>query len=584
MAHQHPLNPTPEQDADLARDALADGDPRHAAHHIAGALAGDPNREEWLDLLDRILDAAKDPLSLTHNRSNEPVFYGTAAVRAYTLASLEQPAEAVNLLIDVMAAQPRVPYIVWANAWVKHPGAAASIPPARLLTLLGGAMQHFPGVVVPPDDQALLQPYLEFVDAIAAGKPEDGDLLSMRATLLRKMGRVKEAAPVAERAYELKPSWLTAIAHAMSLRAIDDIDGAVKAYLRAASHESSDVSAYLDIGDVLCEAGRAAEGVGYYQKVVDREHRHPWAWPSLCYWRFKLTKDAAWRDRLVAYAQTNPENERAVSLADTAQRGDSPFVAWLPDPAEATTNVLSQIVESKGGITRLTLSALESPSSRAALDAVAGRPVPVDIQAIATPDPRQPCGAVVFSLWTYQGNDPKPAFPAPAPEVADAVSGIAASRYSSASWFEFGRDLGRRLGPARLNDLLGVMLHPPKPAMEVAPWTWRYRVQVAAAFVIAHLDTGWRGSTRGSALISLVRGPLDWTVSAGILALTELALQEPALLDDARGLLFERFAASPEQGGCCYLYPLVCCLLRLPNLKPKDRAELEKWRTGLESE
>src|SRR5439155_6708866 len=42
---------SPEDDAAIARRALADGDPHHAATHLAAALAADPLRDDWLDLL-----------------------------------------------------------------------------------------------------------------------------------------------------------------------------------------------------------------------------------------------------------------------------------------------------------------------------------------------------------------------------------------------------------------------------------------------------------------------------------------------------------------------------------------------------
>src|SRR5258708_35887507 len=48
----------PEQDIALAQQALMRGDLKHAAFHVGGALATNPENPDWLALLDQIITQA----------------------------------------------------------------------------------------------------------------------------------------------------------------------------------------------------------------------------------------------------------------------------------------------------------------------------------------------------------------------------------------------------------------------------------------------------------------------------------------------------------------------------------------------
>src|SRR5262245_46354539 len=104
---------SPDDDVALARRALADGDPQHAATHLAAALAVDPLRTDWLALLDQTLDAAPDPLALAPIGGDRPPYFGTVAVHAYALAKLGRVGEAVDVLCQLVLAAPHVPFLEW---------------------------------------------------------------------------------------------------------------------------------------------------------------------------------------------------------------------------------------------------------------------------------------------------------------------------------------------------------------------------------------------------------------------------------------------------------------------------------------
>jgi hypothetical protein len=102
------------------------------------------------------------------------------------------------------------------------------------------------------------------------------------------------------------------------------------------------------------------------------------------------------------------------------------------------------------------------------------------------------------------------------------------------------------------------------PPEGMRAWTWIYGFQIAPAMLLAGWDCGWAGSVRRRALVSLVNGPVDWTVNAALLALTQIALDTPEATEEIRELFRDRIRAAPKQGAVCYVPVLACCSLQLP--------------------
>jgi hypothetical protein len=104
-----------------------------------------------------------------------------------------------------------------------------------------------------------------------------------------------------------------------------------------------------------------------------------------------------------------------------------------------------------------------------------------------------------------------------------------------------------------------------------------FRIQVAAALVLIYIDDGWDDSVRRRCLMSLFFGPIDWTSSAAIVALTELARDEPErapmIIDSFLDLLDQR----PDHGFWCVERPLVNGLLRIPGVPEEIVAELRNY-------
>jgi len=184
----------------------------------------------------------------------------------------------------------------------------------------------------------------------------------------------------------------------------------------------------------------------------------------------------------------------------------------------------------------------------------------VSVAKIPEPDPRLPHGEVDFVLWRYSETEPEVAVAPPSEAVAKEIARIAATGPNPHQWAMQAQKLASTLERDQLNDLLGVMVHPPACPDNIEMWNWIQYLQTVSALTMTHLnkDEPWLSSMRRRALLSLVRGPMDWTVEATIIAIwTEI-------LDNR-----------PTSGSVSYLSALVYCGLALPNLPETLRKRLE---------
>jgi hypothetical protein len=132
--------PTPEEDIRIAQQALAAGDARHAAHHIAYALGSDPTRRDWLALLNRALDALPHPAEQLAGAEG-PMHFALKAFLGYACAREGRHQQAARHVLAAFGAQPHATYLDWAEAWLAQPGVAETAPPdltARFLKRIEG--------------------------------------------------------------------------------------------------------------------------------------------------------------------------------------------------------------------------------------------------------------------------------------------------------------------------------------------------------------------------------------------------------------------------------------------------------------
>jgi hypothetical protein len=89
MDHADDEPTSPGDDAALAQTLLAKGELVHGAFHLAGALYEEPLNADWLELLDRFVEAASTPLELAPLKDEpEGNWVGIVALRALILARI----------------------------------------------------------------------------------------------------------------------------------------------------------------------------------------------------------------------------------------------------------------------------------------------------------------------------------------------------------------------------------------------------------------------------------------------------------------------------------------------------------------
>lgn len=593
------IQQTPEADFEIARSAFNSGHLPHAIFHLGCALSANPNNREWLAFLDNILAATPKPLELIP--SEERTYFATAAIKAYILAKLGEYNQAIALLCQVMRAISNLSYLPWIADWLSNPSVVALIETDIAIAALSTIAAHFSDRIDDEIAASHIEGLLPAMEQLRQAYPEEQFLQFFYISVLRKLGKLDRAFELAESNYKASPNWHAAVGLALVHREKGELPEAIASYQNAIKHDPQELSVYLDIADLLCQTGDLETGISYYQQVLDRQPNHPWALPHYYFYRFFIDYDDAWNQKLQEYAAVNPDNQPAANLAMGLQETLTPYFGYLPEPAEASINILKQLEESeasmKGELT-ITLSVLEAPSARLAVDIYVREKWAFDraifnIEQIQTPDPRLPIESVEYQLWRYEGTEPIPAVREPSTTVAEAIAFLAARPYRLSEWATVARQLAADLGADSLDDILGVMLHPPAyprrdssatnaPETKMAIWIWIHRLQVAAALTIAYLDAGWEGSLRKRVLLSLACGPMDWSVEAAIIALTQIALEEEDAATEIEGLFMKMLELVPAPGHCPYLYGLICCSLGLPSLGSQTRSDLENYKRELE--
>ena len=575
-------DPSPEQDMAIARAALAKNDLPHAAHHIAWALQADPENQDALALLDQIIAAAPDAATLVPMQPS--MSSAEAAVHAYIRAEEGDYATALQIISQVNTALPDGRFLPWAADWMSRPDARTLDAGLVIRALTEVARLHRGDTIPDPKVRARVEGFANAVTTYSDAQPQvNPALLLSHALILRKAGHSQESLTRAQAAYDAEPSAFAMVAIAYAQKVLNQNDAALASFQKALEHDPGYIEIYNDMGDLLIGLGRTSEGALAYGKVLDTQPDHPWAAPSYYFYQFELDSDPYWKQKLMTFAGAHPDNQRAAQLIRSLSPEGAPYVDYLPEPSEAIINTAKHFIGQDKKVTgdvNIGLSALETPSSvlavRRTLEPDAT--VTVGVAQLQRPDPRVPSQKVAYTLWKYDGTNATPAVPPPAPEVANAVADIAVTPFSLAAWKPLARELAGKLGEAALDDLLRVMLHPPACPPQMTEWVWIQNVQVAAALTIAALNKDWEHpipkqglfgkssepAPRKKALHALLFGVMDWTVTAAILALTEIGLDEPEHEHEIAQWFSDLYFRIPKGGYVAYRYPLAVCALRLP--------------------
>jgi tetratricopeptide (TPR) repeat protein len=576
---------TVEADLAIARRALGERDLGHAAFHIATALVTDPKSAEAAAVFDSWFAACDNALGLVTSREDDH-WEGWYAMRARTYAKLGRSESALPLLAKLAAAVPEKSYLSWL-ALIRKPSQisdeAAESSAVELLSLANALPEPLPldhparGTVA-----AALQLLADFREL----KRQLPAPLHATAILLRKQGKLAEALTAARALYELRPDWRSLATLSSTLRASGDLQGALDMARRGTELTPPDSRAamWLDVGDLCLALDRVSDARQAYGAALELEPDNTWARSSFPYARFRELGSDADRATLRQWSLDHPDDDRAFQLL--SEIGE-PLLEQAFLPSDASVGVFRQLQQSfletpptSGPIEMsMALSAPEAPSNMlvsALLERVWGQRLKIELSVASNPirDSREPLPGAEVALWCRAGDGFEAALAPPDATVQRELGELAASPYRLSSWAERARILGEALGPARVEDLLRAMVHPPGlPHPRYDPGRWIQNVQVAAALALSYVDQGWHGSTRRAMLLSLARGPVDWSVTAAIVALMWTARHEPQSVSEIEALFEQLRRRRPSD--CCYGVPLRQAWLLLPNVSPELRTTLQ---------
>ncbi|MFI7284390.1 tetratricopeptide repeat protein [Micromonospora chersina] len=565
-----------EEELALARLALAEGDLRHAADHVAAALVQAPTLPEVHETLARLAAAGGGDLDLFPLGPH--AFVGAVVARAHLLAAAGRPAEGLDLLA---AATGYAPAAEWAAVpWVTAPDLPERLDPERTARILMQICAAAPDPV-PRRLRDPLRPYLTLARNAVTVHPAHPLLLGAASALARRLGEVALAVTWASRGVRAQPTKLGEVWLGYAYRSAGRTRDALAALERAVALDPDDLAIYADIAGTLADNGRLDEALAWIDRALTRDPTFDCAVHTAHRLRFQRDGDVGHLVALADFVRDHPD--------DTHEHGDlaeccrgRPWLGQVTPAGGPVLDALRQALAAEAGApVAVRLDGLEPPSAmRTAAAAAPG--LAVEVAAVPEPDPREPRRATTCQLWRYDGTVAAPTLPTPSAEAAERIRQLAhpAWPHPPAAY-----DAAVALATLDLSDLLALLVHPPAaPATALGrvlagqdPSLWVRCVQVWACLGLLHhrTDEPWAESTRRRTLLELVWGVEDWITEAALFALVTAAWVDPTVRPDVARAVAERLAdvaAVARERRVPIAVSLGHLALATPDLDPATRA------------
>jgi len=543
-----------EGEAALGRLALDDGELEHAAKHLANALSIDPGLPDALLALQQLVGEAPDSRQLFVTEEDRG-FSGAMIAQAHLSRWADSPDDAVELLAATAAGlakagepQPQWPHV----RWLEEEDLPTQLDPDRFTHVFVRLSLALPDPA-PEEQRPPFMPFLRLTRGVVAAHASHPEVLFSASMLARRLGAVQEALAWSSRAEELAPSFATATTLGFARLHLDQIDEAIQAWQKAIARDPTNHDLPVQLAWELATRGRIEDALAFVDRVLAVEPHHGAASAAAHAFRYHRDKDLQHLLLLADRVRDSPADVDASRTLTGICRG-IPWLGMVPEPSEAVINTLKRALAELGPdseIVSMTLSALEPPSAMLTLRRTFPRISPT-IESIPTPDMRTPLCQVTYRVWDYRDTVAHPAVAPPSPRA-----GII-TRLARCDWahpLAAYSDAGGLLD-LPLDDLLGLLVHPPDPPDE-EPWRtlgrtepgqWLRSVQTWACLGIArHRDhESWHGSARRQVLVDLADGPEDWVTEAACNALVASAWADPTARADVADLVAHRFLAAAE--------------------------------------
>jgi tetratricopeptide (TPR) repeat protein len=319
-----------DRDLAQARAAIERGEMRHAADHLAGAIAQAPTLPETHELLSRLAARSGGALELFPLEQN--AFVGTVVARAHLLAAAGRPEDGLPLLF---AASGHTPGRDWAGVpWVTDPSLGVKVEPG----LLARNVMQLCTAIGDPDAEAarsVLRPYLTVVRHAIAAHPEHALLLGAGSALARRVGEPETAVDWAQRGARARPSKLAEIWLGYAYRSAGRIGEALAALRRAVTHDPEDLSVYADIAATLADAGRMDDALAWVERALAKDPAFDCAVHTAHRLRFRADGRLSHLVALADFAAEHPDDTHEhTDLAECC--ANQPWLGGVPEPARTT--------------------------------------------------------------------------------------------------------------------------------------------------------------------------------------------------------------------------------------------------------
>lgn len=560
-----------------AEYALSQGDSEQAASMIAAALAMDPQNESCLRLLDRVVASAPDPLSLFDPTKDS--FFGKVAVRSRLLAAQGRVLEALELLTQVVAFRPEVPYLTWVPEWLKCAQLPVHESPSRIRWQPLLAALAAPN----PDRERCRQNSEAMADVLALlveRYPEDHALLVLHVRWLRQLEQHERVLTDLRRFDASKPSHLTRLLLGQSLRRVGLLQECLRYFEDATAMQPTEPSVWLDLADVQLETGAVELALKAYGRAMALDPRNSWARASQCYVHALRTGDPVEIAELHAQSQHEPRARDLLLDAEFLERRfefpESAGARVLFDfcrrirsshpsgPPKLRLRVTSPEPPSFHHAFRLTTRALGLPDAE------------LEITADGRPDSALDPEAA--RLWDYTQDCPHPLLPRPNDSTLDALRAISNdSAQGLAACLEGGAALS-----VPVEQLASAAFYvPAPPSCAISPPEWLFKFQVVCLLAIAHSEQGWFGSARRRWLYDLATGHVDWISAAAMIALGVVLRDNDQAAPEIQRWFGNWLAASPVGSPHCYERYLIASWMRAPSLSAETERQLWQRRIAL---
>ncbi len=550
---------------------------------LAELLAFEPQNYLWLDLLDRYLASqSQSPEALLENEGDS-IYFATEAIRSYIWHRQGRLSEAVDLLLTIASFLPACSYLEgWATGWLEAEGAVESLDEDLAWQLFATVLNRAPEfsfATVGDLETAgrwsdLCQRYLK----VRGGSQRDYSLM-ICAGLMRKSGLLVDAEKLVRARNVQSADWQSRTALGLILREKGDLNAAEASFREAIQLEPGDLSARLEAGDMFVNQENFEKALLWYEDALALKSTDEWAIPSSLYCHWKLSKNKRALAELIEFSRSG--NPRAKQLYNREFGG-------LPEPADGTAAILRQLrneiikypEDAPRGSISLSLGALEAPSNYLAFELEMkalkhNLELQVTVDEIPYPDPREPVCPVKYKLWNYDKTVASPAYRQPAKELKELIAKLASERFDEALNWANASKAAAELGAFKIEELLAVMTYPPDIPEGLNSLVWLPRVQLTVMQMAAQIDSGWHGSQRKDALLSVLFGPRDWSTNAAIRVLAYLAGREPVYSAYIGAAFRELSAQRQRRAYSCWEHTLYNSWMGLPHLLETEKEELE---------